>query len=66
MKILTQADDIVDVWVFRLIDWANEEVMWNRQFYRIIHKQIDTALNLLKQYRPIELVFIVKVSVIHL
>ena len=52
MKIRTQVDDMVGVWVFRLTDWANEEVTWNSQFYCVIHKQlyIITVLNWLKQY----------------
>ena len=45
MKIWTQADDMVGLWVFRLTDWANKEVVWNSQFYHVIHKQLDYSVD---------------------
>ena len=35
------------LWVLRLTDWANEEVMWNSQFY-VIHKQLYLGIKLVK------------------
>ena len=46
--IRTQADDMVGLWVFRLTDSANEDVMWNSQFYHIIHKQLYYGIKLVE------------------
>ena len=43
MKIWTQADDMVG-----LTDWANEELMWNSQFYHVIHKQLYLGIKLVE------------------
>ena len=48
MKIRTQVDDMVGLWVFRLTDWANQEVTWNSQFYRVIHIQLYYSIKLVE------------------
>ena len=49
MKIRTQADDMVCFCVFHLTDWANKEVMWNSQFYCVIHKQLYYGIKLVEK-----------------
>ena len=41
MQIQTQADGMVwFVITDCLTNWSNEEVMWNSQFYHVIHEQL--------------------------